>query len=127
MALNFYHDEACTQLIDESNPDYFREPVTGGATATDERAIYLKSDNPGVTYENVEITTEGDEDEASESGEIDVMYRVGGGEWSQMLVLPDGDYVGPLEIRRSITAPNVTEAFKRLDIKHQLDYDEYVK
>lgn len=126
MALQLYHDEECTQPINASNPDTVKEPAVIGSNIESERTIYLKSDNPNLTYENIDVSATGDKYGATESGEIEVLYRLDGS-WQKILVLPDGDYTEPMAIQRMVKAPNVTKAFNRLDIKHKLEHEEYAK
>lgn len=43
------------------------------------------------------------------------------------LSLPDGDYGSAVDIHRRAEASDITEAFKKTNIRHQLSYDEYVQ
>lgn len=131
MALRLYHDADATQEITEETPDTVHMAVAVGQTLVDERPIYVLSDDPDLTYEAVSIEAEGDTDDASESGQVDVLYAPDNngvpGEYKQVLELPDGDYSEPLKIWRKVTSPNVQQAFNVTTIQHVLQWHEYVK
>lgn len=125
--IRMYHDQAGTQEVTEQNPDSFRKAVFAGDDLEDVAELYLKTDDPDLTYENVSITAKGDDDGASESGQIDVKYSLDGSSYSDTLELPDGDYGSPIKIYRRAVAPDVQAAFRRTDIEHKWTFDEYVK
>lgn len=131
MALHLYHDAAATQVVDAANPDTIRQAVISGNNMVDEKVLYLASDDPSLTYENISITAAGDEDAAANSGEVDVEYALDNagspGVYVDTLNLPNGDYATPVPIWRRVTAPNVIRAFERTDIEHVLSWDEYMK
>lgn len=130
MALKLYADAACTSEITSGNPDSVRKAVTQGTQMTDEKALYLKSDNAGLTYENISITAVGDNNGTTTSGQIDVMYAPDNagspGAYVQSLVIANGAYTTALKIWRKVIAPNVQAAFKKTNITHQITADEYV-
>lgn len=129
MALRLYSDVQATQELGPSNPDSIRSAVTPGSTLVDERVIYLKSDDPNLTYENIVLEALGDNDNATESGQVNVEYALdqGGapGVYQDPLPIPNGRYNTPTPIWRRVTAPNVTAAFARVDIEHYLTATEY--
>jgi len=131
MALQLYHDSGGTNLIESGDEDIYRNAVSSSNTAVDEKIIYVGSDDTNLTYENITIDAINDEDSASVSGEIDVTYAVDNsgtaGTYQDVLTLSDGDFSTPVPVWRKVTAPNVTSAFKRTDIQHELNFDEYVK
>lgn len=127
MALRLYHDPDGLSEITKLNPDTVREAVLVDGTLTDVREIYLLSDNPNLTYEVIILRTIGDKDDASVSGEVDIMYSLDGETYSQILALPDGDYEEPLAVYRKVVAPSVTDAFRETTIEHEWDFDEFVR
>lgn len=130
MALRIYHDANGTQEITSTNPDTAHQAVPSGQTLTHDKAIYIKSDDANLTYENILIDALGDTDGATQSGQVDVLYApdVNGapGAFSQTLTLPNGTYQTAYKIWRRVVAPNVTGAFRITTINHQLTWDEYV-
>lgn len=131
MALRLYHDVAATTEITAANPDVVHRAVAQGQTLVDERPIYVKSDNPNLTYENVSIDGVGDVDGASQSGQVDVLYAPDAngspGAYVQTLALPNGDYAQPYKVWRKVTSPNVQQAFNVTTIQHNLQWHEYAK
>lgn len=125
--LRLYRDAAGQSEITQQSPDIVKEPVLVNGTMTNVRELYVKSDDTNLTYEKIVLTAIGDEDGASQSGEVDVTYSLDGQNYVQVLDLPDGDYAESIKVYRKVVAPNVAKAFKRLDIEHQLSFDEYVK
>lgn len=125
--LRLYHDPEGVEEVTEVNPDHFRKAVREGGTLEDITELYLLSDDEGLTYENISIQAVGDEDTASESGHIDISYSLDGVTFNDPLELPDGDYTTAQKIYRKAVAPNVGAAFKRTDILHEWEFDEYVK
>ncbi len=125
--LRLYHDPEGVEEVTEQNPDHFRKAVTEGGTLEDITELYLLTDDAGLTYENVSIQAVGDEDDAEDSGEIDISYSLDGVTFDDPLDLPDGDYAEARKIYRKAVAPNVESAFKRTDIMHEWKFDEYVK
>ena len=130
MALRLYFDAAATQEITTQSPDTVRKAVPAGQTMTDERAIYIKSDDPALTYENIVLDGVGDADGATQSGQVDVLYAPdnGGtpGTYVQTLTLANGAYTTPVRVWRKVVAPNVQAAFRVTTIQHSLSWDEYV-
>ena len=55
MGLKFYRDAECTDEITDASPDYTRKPVIAGSDWIDERSLWIKSDDPALTYENIVI------------------------------------------------------------------------
>lgn len=125
--LRLYHDEAGLREVTQNDPDVIKETVFAGGTLTRVGELYVKSDDSALTYENISLTAIGDENTASQSGEVDVTYSLDNETFEQVLTLPDGDYVTALKVYRKVVAPTVEAAFKRLDIWHELSFDEYVK
>ncbi len=126
MALKLYHDEACTQEITEQDPDEAKGAVLSGETFTDEKAIYMKSDDTDLTYENIEIEKSSD----SESPAVTLEYAPddGGsaGVYVSKLEPSNGAYTTEYKFWRKVTKTNVTEAFTRTDVNHQVKADEYI-
>lgn len=131
MGLRLYHDEACTTPIDDTNKDTIHKAVDIGQDLVDEKPCWVKTDDTTLTYEVAKIRGEGDTDDASESGQVDVLWALdvdgAPGEYKQVLELPDGDYSEPLKIWRKVTSPNVQQAFNVTTIRHQLSWHEYAK
>lgn len=127
MSLKFYRDINGQNEITAGNPDAIRKPVLAGGTATDITEIYLKNDDPNLTFSEIVLTSLGDEDGADASGEVDITYSLDGVSYVQSLSLPNGDYASAFKVFRKATAPNVARAFKRVDIEHELSFNEYVK
>lgn len=125
--LQLYKDANATELISESNPDEVRDVTLVGETLTVVSELYVKSDASTLTYENISLTAIGDENAASQSGEVDITYSLDNTTFEQTLALPDGDYATATKVYRKVTAPTVSAAFKRLDIEHELSFDEYAK
>ena len=126
MALRLYLTESEADLIEEGNEDEVREAVESGATLTDETVIYIKSDNTDLTYENITIAME-----ETETNGVVVEYALDDGvgdpvTYADPLTVPDGAYTSFTPIHRRAVAANVTEAFKRTDIKHKVTADEYI-
>lgn len=132
MALHFYHDSAGTTEIDFTNVDHEREADVQGSTVVLEKKIYIGSDDSNLTYENVTVSTINDNDGATQSGQVDILYALdsGGspGTYQQSLDVPNGDFDPPVAIWRKMVAPNIQEAFTVNFIEHHIEnYDEYVK
>ena len=125
--LRLYHDEAGLREVTQNDPDVIKETVFAGGTLTRVGELYVKTDDGNLTYENISLTAIGDENTASQSGEVDVTYSLDNETFVQTLALPDGDYATALKVYRKVVAPSVSAAFKRLDIQHELSFDEYVK
>lgn len=125
--LRLYHDEAGLREITQNDPDLIKDAVFGVGNLTKISELYVKSDDANLTYENISLTAIGDENTASQSGEVDITYSLDNKTFEQVLALPDGDYTTALKVYRKVFAPNVNAAFKRLDIQHELSFDEYVK
>lgn len=125
--LRLYHDEAGLREVTQNDPDLIKDAVYAGGSLTRISELYVKSDDSALTYENISLTAIGDENTANQSGEVDVTYSLDNVTFEQTLALPDGDYTTAQKVYRKVTAPNVSAAFKRLDIQHELSFDEYVK
>ena len=130
MALKLYADAACTSEITAGNPDTVRKAVTQCTQMTDEKALYIKSDNAGLTYENISVTAVNDNNGTTTSGQVDVMYAPDNagvaGAYVQNLNLANGAFGAAVKIWRKVIAPNVQAAFKKTNITHQITADEYV-
>ncbi|MGE5584045.1 MAG: hypothetical protein ACM309_00675 [Bacillota bacterium] len=124
MGLKLYFDAACTQEVTATNPDTIHKAVALGVDMTDERSLWIKSDNLALTYENIALTSQGDD------AQVDVQYAADNngapGTYADSLSLPDGPFATGVRVWRRVTAPNVTAAFKRTNINHSLTWDEYV-
>jgi hypothetical protein len=132
MALHFYHDAAGTQEITEADVDHERLADVVGSTIISETQIYIGSDDPNLTYENIVVSTVNDFDNTSNAGEIDIEYALDSngspGTYNQILNVPNNDFDPPVPIWRKMTAPNITTAFTISNIEHHIEnYDEYVK
>lgn len=131
MAVRLYRDAAGTDEITSTNPDRVRKAVPVGQDLVDEQVLYLRSDDPTLTYEGVSIWAEGDEDDADQHGEVAVFYALdkGGspGEYKPVLDVPDGDFVEAVPIWRKVVAPGVQAAFRRVNIVPKWTQNEYVK
>lgn len=129
MSIEMYHDSAAAEPITENDPDFLRQAVESGETMENIKPLYLESDDTTLEYENVSV-----EKIESEMNEIHVDYAESEADFDTIdagtqenLSLSNGDYDTIVEIFRRVTAQNVTEAFKRDDIYHRVNFDEYVK
>ena len=126
MALKLYTDSDALNEITNLAPDEAKGAVASGATFTNERAIWMKSDNTGLTYENITITKSSD----SESPAITLEYAPdvegSAGTYVATLEPDDGAYGTVYKFWRRVTKVNVTEAFVRTDVNHQVQADEYI-
>ncbi|MGE5594325.1 MAG: hypothetical protein ACM3X3_11700 [Betaproteobacteria bacterium] len=124
MGLRLYLDAACTQEVTATNPDAVHKAVVSGVDMTDERSLWIKSDDVALTYENIVLTSQGDD------AQVDVKYAADNngapGTYADSLSLPNGDFAAAVRVWRKVTAPNVTATFKRTNINHSLTWDEYV-
>ena len=124
MGLRLYYDPECTNEITNENPDSIRKPTIFGETLVTELEIYIKSDDITLIYENISFTALNDD------AQVDVKYALDKegtpGEYHDELQLPDGVYHDPIRVWRKISAPDVTAAFRRTDIQHSLNWDEYL-
>lgn len=130
MALQLYHDSACTNPVEAGDPDTVHEAVAQGVTLEAEAQLYVESDDGTLTYENITISGNGDVDGTTTSGEIDVKYAPdnsgSAGTYVQDLSLSDGAYGTSTPIWRKVIAPDVQNAFNETNITHQITADEYV-
>ncbi len=156
MALRLYLDAACTQEIDELNPDIIHKAVVAGADMLDERSLWIKSDADVLTYENIETTAklilldeynnpvlvEGDPVLEDLPPEISIQYAVDNngspGAYLDPGIIPDGPFDQAVRIWRKVIAPSVESAFKfpykipgsdpvrKKGIVYKLNWDEYV-
>lgn len=124
MGLRMYFDAECTQEITATNPDTIHKAVVSGADMTDERSLWIKSDDIALTYENIVLTAQGDD------AQVDVKYATDNngspGVYADSLSLPNGAFATAVRVWRKVTALNVTAAFKRTNINHILTWNEYV-
>lgn len=125
MALRLYMDSSCTQPVstDLTTPDTTHQAVASGSTLTEQRSLWIKTDDATKTYENVVLTASGDDANA------DYQYAPDNagspGTWANSLSLSDGAYSSAVRVWRRVQCANVTAAFTRTDIKHSLTWDEY--
>ena len=128
MSLIMYHDSNATEEITNDNPDQIRESVPQGGSLEDITSLYLKSNNTDFEYENVSLekiegqgnTIYVDYNDTADFSNIEVGSQ-------ETLDLDNGDYDTPIEFYRRVTVQDVTDAFKREDIEHRVNFDEYVK
>ena len=125
MALRLYLDAACTQEIDELNPDIIHKAVVAGADMIDERSLWIKSDDPALTYENTTIAAQ------NKPANVTVQYAKDSsgspGAYADSRALTNGTFEPAVRIWRKVMAASVQEAFKATTIKHSLGWDEYVR
>lgn len=125
MALILYHDSAATQPIDESNPDNVHEAVNVGGQIVDEQLVYVKSNDPDLTYEDVLITSEADPEAPVQ---IDVTYALDDngvpGTYTPSLELPDGDFSTVVPVWRKVYVDNIQQAFQA-ELNHIVAWTEY--
>ncbi len=127
MALRLYHDEAALQEITAENKDTVQGAVVSGQTLTDEVILWLKSDDSNLTYENIAIAstnTPGDPP-------VTVEYALDDGagnpvSYADPLTVPDGAYITAVKIHRKAVSENITGAFVRTNIEHEVKADEFV-
>lgn len=124
MGLRFYFDAAGTNEITDANPDTIHKAVVAGANMVDERSLWIRSDDPALTYENVVITAQ------NKPANVTVQYAKDNngtpGTYANSITLPNGTFEPSVRFWRKVTAPNVEAAFKVATIKHTRKYDEYV-
>mgnify|MGYP001193059112 FL=1 len=125
--IKIYHDPEGTQEITADNPDFIHKAVPVGNVLEDIVQIYLLSDDPTLTYENIHITADNDDDGATSHGQIDVKYSLDGATYKDTLEIPDGDFATAVAVYRKVIAPDVQEAYKRTDILHKHLFEEYKK
>jgi hypothetical protein len=86
-------------------------------------ALYIKSDDDTLSYENISLTGQNDDTA------VNVMYAPDSegqpGTYVESLVLPNGYFLPAVKVWRRVFCTNVTSAFDRTDIKHGLAWDEY--
>lgn len=124
--LKLYRDEACTEEFTSEDPDVASGAVEENETFVDEKAIYLKSDDPNLTYENISIEKLSDEIAPGVILEYapDVDGSAGG--YSETYEPSDGAYTNAHKLWRRVTKENVAEPFKREDVKHRVKSDNYI-
>jgi hypothetical protein len=124
MGLKFYFDAAGTQEITDQNPDTIHKAVVAGANMVDERSLWIRSDDPALTYENISITAQ------NKPANVTVQYAKDNngspGTYADSIALPNGTFDSAVRFWRKIVVPNVNEAQKITVIKHCRTYDEYV-
>lgn len=122
--MRLYLDAEAAQEITEENPDQVRKPVIAGSDWVDERSLWIRSDNPTLTYENVVITAQ------NVPEGVTVQYALDNsgspGTYADSIALPNGTFDSAVRFWRKIVVPNVNEAQKIANIKHTRKYDEYV-
>lgn len=122
--MRLYLDAEAAQEITEENPDQVRKPVIAGSDWVDERSLWIRSDNPTLTYENVVITAQ------NVPEGVTVQYALDNsgspGTYADSIALPNGTFDSAVRFWRKIVVPNVNEAQKITVIKHSRKYDEYV-
>lgn len=128
MALKLFLDDngAKGAEITSVNPDEARGAVESGNDFVDEAVLWIESDDISLTYENITI-----EQYDTGTGEtVNVVYAEdeagSAGVYASPQTLPDGSYNTAVKIWRKSTAPNVTHAFIREDIRHRVKADEYI-
>lgn len=127
MGLDFYLDQECTQKITSLSPDYAKDKATQGQTLELVKELWIKSDNETLTYEDIEVYADNDEEGASNSEEAEVLYSKDNVAYFNVLSMANGNYITPVKIFRKVIAPNIQEAFQRTDIIPKLKYTGYVK
>ncbi len=125
MALKLYHDSDTTSEITGGNPDEAIDAVASGGTITDEKAIYMESDDSDLTYENIEIE-KGSDNGPSVTLEYAPDEEGSAGAYVSKYEPANGAYTTAHKFWRKVTITNVTEAFKREDITHDVTADEHV-
>ena len=128
MALKLYHDSAGSKgdEITGINPDEVKEAVESGSNLVSEAVLWLESSDGTLTYENIEITK--DSNSLSPAVTLEYAPDSGGsaGTYVSTYEPADGAYGTAHKFWRRVTVNNVTEAFKREDINHQVKADEYI-
>ena len=109
------------------DPDTIREPVEQGEDGEFITELYLITKDEDLTFEDIYIEAEHDEDDASESGEINVEFSLDDVDYQDKLNIPDDDFSEPVKIYRRVTAPSVDYPFKREDIIYNTEFKAFVK
>ncbi len=127
MALRLYHDEAGNQEITAEDKDTVEGAVVSGQTLTDEEVLWLKSDDANLTYENITITSTNTPGEPP----VTVEYALDDGAgnpvtYADPLTVSDGAYTSAIKIHRKAVSENITGAFVRTNIEHEVKADEFV-
>ena len=122
--MRLYLDAEAAQEITEENPDQVRKPVIAGSDWVDERSLWIKSDNPTLTYENVVITAQN----VPEGVTVQYAKDNNGspGTYADSITLPNGKFDPAVRFWRKVVVPEVNEAQKIANIKHTRQYHEYV-
>lgn len=124
--LDIYFDVTHTDKISSdgsgSNPDYAEAGGEGGAR---DKKLYLWSDNPAKTYEDIQITA------GNDTPEFAVQYaRDAFGNPSTFydhLSMPNGDYVSPVAFWRRVTFAVQSDSITLRSVRHTLSAAEYAK
>ena len=124
MGLRLYLDAEAAQEITEENPDQVRKPVIAGSDWVDERSLWIRSDNPTLTYENVVITAQNVPEGVTVQYALDNAGKAG--TYADSITLPNGKFDPAVRFWRKVVVPEVNEAQKIANIKHTRKYDEYV-
>jgi hypothetical protein len=127
VALHFYLDSAGTQKVTSLSPDYARNKAKAGQTLELVGELWIKSDNNSLTYEDIQVWADGDNEGASVSGEIEVKYSLDNVAYFNILSIPNQDFITPIKIYRKVIAPSIQEAFQRTDIKPKIKYASFTK
>lgn len=125
MGLSLYFDAGATQLISAANPDtatiLIPEP---GQNGSDERQIWMASDDTDLTYSDIVIQSVGE----NTTVVVDYAADVAGspGSYSSTMEPTDGDYETAMPLWRRIRVFNVTAAFIWDAARHRITADEEV-
>ena len=126
MALKLYFDSAATEPIAVGTEDEYKDSGESGYTLQEEKAIYMKSDNTDLTYENIAITKDSVGGTPSVTPEYAPDVDGSAGTYVSTYEPPDGAYTTEHKFWVRATVTNVTEAFKRDNIDHEITADEHV-
>ncbi len=124
MGLRLYADAACTQEITIDNPDLIHKAVVSGGDMMDDRSLWIKSDDPSLTYEHISLSAQ----DVSEALTVRYAPDAGGvpGGYVDVLSLSNGPFEAAVRVWRRVVAPNVTAAFNT-EVRHVLSWDEFVR
>lgn len=126
--LRLYKDQSATEEITDLAPDLLRDSVNVGGNLSIEVKRWIKSDDPDLTYENVEITSTEDPPHGATS--VTITFALDDNDspdtYAASQELPDGDYSTAYPIWVRAQSNDVQAAFARTDIKYKLTQEEYV-
>src|SRR5690606_24273856 len=126
--LRLYKDQAATEEITDLAPDLLKGSVSVGGNLDVQAKRWIKSDDPALTYEDVEITST--EDPPSGAPSVTITFALDNndspGSFAASQELPNGAYTTTYPVWVRAQSNNVQAAFARTDIKYKITQTEFV-